>query len=67
VTKLAIDEALVEEARKLGGHATREEAVKAALEEYIRIRRQLKILDLFGTIDYETDYDYRKHRRREGR
>ena len=28
-------------------------------------RKQLKILDLFGQIDYDPDYDYKEQRKRE--
>ena len=63
-TNLAIDDRLIEEARKVGKHNTKKEAVTAALDEYIRRRKQLGVLDLFGTIDYEPDYDYRRNRRR---
>ncbi len=53
-TKLAIDDALIEEARKIGAHKTKREAVTAALDEYVRLRKQRKILDLFGTIDFDS-------------
>ncbi len=62
-TNLALDDKLIDEARRIGGHATKKEAVSAALEEYIRRRRQLEILDHFGTIDFDPKYDYRKMRR----
>jgi hypothetical protein len=39
--------------------------VTEALEEYIRHRKQLEILDLFGKIDYDDDYDYKKGRKGE--
>jgi|AGTN01.1.fsa_nt_gi Uncharacterized protein conserved in bacteria (DUF2191). len=65
-TNLAIDDRLIEEARKVGHHGTKREAVTAALDEYIRRRKQVQILDLFGTIDYEQDYDYKANRRRDG-
>jgi hypothetical protein len=61
-TNLAIDDKLIEEARRIGHHKTKKEAVTAALDEYIRLRKQLKILDHFGTIDYDPDYDYKKLR-----
>jgi hypothetical protein len=61
-TNLAIDDALIEEARQIGHHVTKKAAVTAALEEYIQRRKQLEILDLFGTIDYDPDYDYKKNR-----
>jgi hypothetical protein len=36
--------------------------VNAALEEYIRRRKQLEVIKLFGTIDFDPDYDYKKNR-----
>ena len=64
-TNLAIDDRLIEEARQVGHHATKKQAVTAALDEYIRRRKQMKILDLFGTIDYQEDYDPKPNRRRD--
>jgi hypothetical protein len=61
-TNLALDDKLIDEARKIGNHKTKKEAVTAALDEYIRRRKQLEILDLFGTIDFDPDYDYKKMR-----
>jgi hypothetical protein len=62
-TNLAIDDRLIEEARKLGHHRTKKDTVNAALDEYIRRRKQQGILSLFGKIDYEVGYDYRRERR----
>ena len=62
-TNLAIDDGLIEEAQKLGGHRTKREAVNAALDEYIRRRKQQRILDLFGSIEYTENYDYKRERR----
>ncbi len=64
-TNLALDDRLIEEARKIGHHGTKKEAVTAALDEYIRRRKQMQILDLFGTIDYQQDYNYKANRRRD--
>jgi Arc/MetJ family transcription regulator len=63
-TNLALDDKLIEEARRTGGHKTKKEAVTAALDEYVRRRKQLKILEEFGKIDYDPDYDYKSARRR---
>ncbi len=62
-TNLALDDKLIDEARRIGKHATKKEAVTAALEEYIRRRKQLKILDAFGTIDFDPTYDHRNIRK----
>jgi hypothetical protein len=61
---LALDDKLVEQARRAGGHKTKKEAVTAALAEYVKCRRQLAILDIFGTIDFDPKYDYKAERRR---
>ena len=63
-TNLAIDDRLIEEARKLGRHRTKKDAVTAALDEYIQRRKQQDILPLFGTIDYDRSYNYKKERAR---
>lgn len=62
-TNLAIDDRLIEEAKKLGKHRTKKEAVTAALDEYVRRRKQMEIISLFGTIDYDPEYDYKRARR----
>ncbi len=62
-TNLAIDDRLIDEARHIGQHQTKKAAVTAALEEYIRRRKQLEILSLSGTIDYDPAYDYKNVRR----
>jgi hypothetical protein len=62
-TNLAIDDSLIDEARQIGNHDTKKAAVTAALEEYIARRKQVEILKLTGTIDYDPAYDYRKVRR----
>lgn len=63
-TNLALDDHLIDEARRIGGHKTKKAAVTAALEEYIKYRKRLKIIELFGTIDYDPNYDYKAARRR---
>ncbi len=63
-TNLAIDDKLIEEARRTGGHKTKKEAVTAALDEYVRRRKQLRLLERFGTIDYDPAYNYKAERRR---
>lgn len=63
-TNLAIDDNLIERARKAGGHRTKKATVTEALEEYIQRRKQAKIVRLFGTVDFDKGYDYKKQRRR---
>ena len=63
-TNLALDERLLEEALRIGGRATKKETVTEALQEYISRRKQAAVRDLFGTVDYDRNYDYKKQRRR---
>jgi Arc/MetJ family transcription regulator len=65
-TNLGIDEHLLSEALKLSGKKTKREAVNLALEEFISRRKQLNVLKLFGTIDFDQNYDYKKERSRKG-
>jgi hypothetical protein len=62
-TNLAIDDRLIQEAQKLGRHRTKKEAVTAALDEYIQRLKQQQIVSVFGTIDYDPNYDYKYARR----
>ncbi|MEM8675073.1 MAG: type II toxin-antitoxin system VapB family antitoxin [Cyanobacteria bacterium P01_G01_bin.67] len=62
-TNLELDNELIKEALKLGGHRTKRAVVEEALQEYVQRRKQLKITELFGTIEYEEDYDYKQQRR----
>ena len=65
-TNLALDDRLIEEARKIGRHKTKKEAVTRALTEYVMRRRRLRVLDQFGAIEYDPRYDYKAERRRRG-
>jgi Arc/MetJ family transcription regulator len=64
-TNLAIDDALIEEAKRIGRHRTKKEAVTAALEEYIRHRKRLELIEMAGEVDYLPGYDH-KALRKEG-
>ena len=63
-TNLAIDDKLIEEARRIGGEATKKAAVTQALIEYIQRRKQARVVQLFGKIDIDADYDYKRQRKR---
>ena len=63
-TRVAIDGRLILEARELVHDRTAKDAVTAALGEYIRRREQADILRLFGTIDYDDRYEYKRERTR---
>jgi hypothetical protein len=63
-TNLAIDDKLIEIALKLGNHKTKKEAVTTALNSYIQHKQQQEMICLFGHIDYDDSYDYKKERSR---
>ena len=61
-TNLDISDKLIEEAVFIGDHPTKKAAVTAALIEYIQHHKQMRIIDLFGTISFDPEYDYKKQR-----
>lgn len=63
-TNLGLDDKLIEEARKIGHHRTKKEAVNAALSDYVKRGRQQRIIEAFGTFDFDPGYDYRAGRDR---
>ena len=63
-TNLQIDDKLIVKAVKLGGHKTKKAAVTQALIEYIIHMEQEKILSMFGSVDYDPDYNYKTQRSR---
>jgi len=63
-TNLAIDDKLITDAKKAGHHKTKKEAVTTALKEYIARKKQAEIIEMFGTINFDPNYDYKKARSR---
>lgn len=61
-TSLNINEELLQEALALDTQTTVDALVETALREYIQRRKRLQVLNLFGTIDYDQDYDYKRQR-----
>lgn len=61
-TNLAINDDLLEEARIVGKHATKKAVVNEALAEYVQRRKQAEIINLFNSVDYDSDYDYKVQR-----
>lgn len=66
-TNLAIDDKLLNKAKRAGGFRTKKETVTAALEELIARRDQRKILRAMGTFDFRKEWDYKKDRREHNR
>ena len=63
-TNLAIDDKLIEEARRIGGESTKKAAVTQALIEYIQRRKQARVVELFGEIDIDPGYSHKRQRQR---
>ncbi|MBE0643485.1 MAG: type II toxin-antitoxin system VapB family antitoxin [Bacteroidetes bacterium] len=61
-TNLAIDDKLITTAQKLGKYRTKKEAVTAALQYFIAQKQRMELLRLFGTIDFDESYDYKRAR-----
>ncbi|HEV8327092.1 MAG TPA: type II toxin-antitoxin system VapB family antitoxin [Nitrospiraceae bacterium] len=62
-TNLAIDDVLLERARRVGKLRTKKETVTQALTEFIQRCRQQEILKSLGTIEFRKGWDYKKDRR----
>lgn len=63
-TNLAIDPELIERALELSGERTKKAAVTRALEEFIARREQKEAAELFGSLEWDDDYDYKAERSR---
>lgn len=61
-TNLSIDPELIERALKLSGERTEKAAVTKALQEFIARRRQKRLLDLVGTLEWDASYNYKRQR-----
>ncbi len=64
-TNLAIDPELIERALEVSGERTKKAAVTEALKEYIARRQQKRVAELFGTLEWDADYDYKSERSRD--
>ena len=63
-TNLSIEPELLEKALLVSGEKTKKAAVTKALEEFIARREQRKLLELFGRLEWNPDFDYKKERSR---
>ena len=48
----------------MSGERTKAAAVTKALQEFIARRKQKRVLDLFGKLEWDPQYDYKKERSR---
>ena len=63
-TNLAIDDKLLNEALEISGLKTKKDTVNLALKEFVDRHKQLEILNIFGKMDPDPDYDYKRGRSR---
>ena len=63
-TNLSIDPDLLDEALSVSGERTKKAAVTLALEEFIARRKQQKLLELMGKLEWDKSYDYKRERQR---
>lgn len=63
-TNLAIDEGLLAKALEIGGENTKKATVNKALREFVARREQRNLLELFGALDWDEDFDYKRERTR---
>jgi Arc/MetJ family transcription regulator len=64
-TNLAIDPDLIERALEISGERTKKAAVTKALREFIARREQKQLADLFGSLEWDADFDYKSERSRD--
>ena len=62
-TNLALDNSLLNLALQVGGFKTKKDTVNAALKEFIERHKQLEVIELFGQLPSDSDYDYKKGRK----
>jgi len=61
-TNLAIDDKLLQEAKRVGKLRTKKDTVTKALEEFILRRRQRKVMRALGTFRFREDWHYKQDR-----
>ena len=61
-TNLALDDNLLKLALKVGGFKTKKDTVNAALREFVEKHKQIEIIELFGKLPSDSNYDYKEGR-----
>jgi hypothetical protein len=64
-TNLSIDPGLLNLALEVSGERTKKAAVTKALEEFIARRRQKRLLELIGKLEWDKAFDYKAERTRD--
>ena len=63
-TNLSLDPKLIEQALQVSGEKTKKAAVTRALEEYIARRKQKRLAELMGKLEWDVSYDHKAERSR---
>ena len=63
-TNLSIDPALIDQALALSGEKTKKAAVTRALQEFIARRKQKRLLELMGQLEWDEGFDHKAERSR---
>ena len=63
-TNLAIDPDLLDRAVEVSGERTKKAVVTKALQEFIARRQQRRLVELMGTLEWDTSFDYKATRSR---
>ncbi len=63
-TNLDIDPRLLRRALEVSGERTKTAAVTRALEEFVARREQKRLLELFGALEWDREFDYKTERSR---
>jgi Arc/MetJ family transcription regulator len=61
-SNLALDDNLLNEAMRVGGFKTKKETVTVALQELLRRKKAMELIDLFGSVEIDDDYDHKTMR-----
>lgn len=64
-TNLAVDPDLIDRALEVSGERTKKAAVTKALQEFIARREQKELAGLFGSLEWDADFDYKAERSRD--
>jgi putative antitoxin of VapBC-like toxin-antitoxin system len=64
-TNLSIDPGLLNRALEVSGERTKKAAVTKALEEFIARRRQKRLLELIGKLEWDKAFDHKAERTRD--
>ena len=63
-TNLSLDPELIELALEVSGERTKKAAVTRALQEFIARRKQKRVLELLGKLEWDNSFDHKAERSR---